>query len=140
MSACSWQLANGSREGTITYAEHIAALVDEHRIERVEMRNTTGRSWGVERRVKILPVAGPVSYALALHEIGHIVAPGGFGRKYSRLDKEMRAWRWAREQAIEWTDRMDGYMQKCLWSYLRRARRHRWPVPAEIFQLVESRP
>jgi len=103
----------------------------------VEKAGTTGRAFGRNRSIRIAPIKGPVSYAVALHELGHLIAPDATGRKHSRLLKELRAWKWAKDNAREWSDRMDTAMQDALRSYLHRAERHHWPIPPEIYQLVE---
>lgn len=89
------------------------------------------------RRIRIAPVAGPVSYATALHELGHLVAQGASGPQHSRLIKETRAWKWAMWAALEWTDRMDSEMQRSLGVYVDRGKRRGWPIPAEVYRLLD---
>jgi hypothetical protein len=120
------------------YSAHVAMLALEHQVTVTEKTGTSGRAWGRSRQIRIAPVRGPVSYAVALHELGHVIAPCASGRRYPRLQKELRAWLWAREHAIEWTDRMDKEMQRSIGIYLDRARRRRWPIPQEIYQYVEG--
>ena len=51
------------------------------------------------------PVRSEVSYAVALHEIGHIK-----GRDQKSLDvlvREQAAWQWARDIALVWTPLME---------------------------------
>jgi hypothetical protein len=119
-------------------AYHVRQLAREHGITIEEKGGYAGRAYDRDRRIKITPVRGAVSYAMALHELGHLIADGASGRKNQRLVKEMRAWQWARKHAAIWSDRMDATMQTSLRSYLHRARRHHWPIPEDIYQLVED--
>jgi hypothetical protein len=125
-------------EKSMTRAEHIRQLADTHHITLDVRRSTRGMSYGDTRTIRISEVKGPVSYAVALHEIGHLVAEGASGRQFPRLMKEIRAWRWARAHAIEWTERMDWEMQRSMGCYLLRAKRHGWPIPEEIYRDVEA--
>lgn len=122
----------------IYLSEHITSLGAQHGIVVQEKQGTSGRAFERTRMIRITPVKGVVSYAIALHELGHLIADGASGRKHKRLDKEMRAWQWARANGLVWTDRMDDTMQKCLQSYLRRALRHHWPIPPRIYQMIEG--
>lgn len=99
----------------MTYEEHIDALLTEHGIAVDWRDRTSARSWRRSRRVRLERVQGASSYAMALHEIGHVV-----GRQSGRrLDKETQAWRWAEENAIEWTDGMARLAARCIETYLR---------------------
>lgn len=113
---------------TDAYAQHIDALLAEHGIE-VEWRDrTAARSWRRTRRVRLERVAGASTYAVALHEIGHIVGP----QSGPRLNREAQAWRWAEAQAIEWTPGMARLAARSVESYLAWASRRRgaWVPPA----------
>lgn len=91
---------------------HVETLCSKHSIA-LEYRRSGGRSWRKTRRISVGPVLSNVTYAVALHEIGHIL-----GRSPARrLDREASAWQWARENALEWTPRMEAKMQSCLDSY-----------------------
>ena len=109
------------------YEDHINRLLAEHCIS-VDWRNRTApRSWRKTRRVRLERVRGASSYAIALHEIGHVVGPQS-GR---RLDKEAQAWRWAEQHAQEWTDGMARLAARCIATYLRWCERRRgmWVPP-----------
>jgi len=113
----------------MTYAEHIEALLAEHGIA-VEWRDrANGRAWRKPRRVAIPRVKTAITYALALHEIGHVVGPQT-GR---RLDREAQAWRWAEANAIEWTEPMIRSAARNITTYLRWCERRRgaWIPPAD---------
>jgi hypothetical protein len=101
------------------YGAHIARIC---KIEDITVENHSrgGRAYRRERRIKIRPVKSAITYAVALHEIGHILGPRQCG---TRLDKEVGAWEWAQEHALEWTDTMTAKMRDCLQSYLRKVKR-----------------
>jgi len=113
--------------GNVDYAEHIDALLVQYGITADWRERTEARSWRKTRRVRIKPVRGASTYAIALHEIGHVVGPQG-GR---RLEKEAQAWRWAEENAVEWTDGMARLAARCIETYLRWCQRKRgaWVPP-----------
>jgi len=51
------------------------------------------------------PVRSDVSYAVALHEIGHI--KGRYQKSVDMLVREQAAWQWARDNALVWTPQME---------------------------------
>ena len=68
------------------YAAHIARIC---KIEDIEVRSHSsgGRAWRKKRLIAIRPVKSAVTYAIALHEIGHILGPrqnGNAARQGSR--------------------------------------------------------
>ena len=76
---------------------HIDRLCAEHGVRRElgGRRGTAFRRGPAGRRtphIRIPPIKSQVTYAVALHEIGHLVGPGRSG---TRLEKEAAAWRWA---------------------------------------------
>lgn len=103
------------------YAAHIARICKIESIE-VQSHSSGGRAYRRKRLIKIRPVKTAITYAIALHEIGHILGPRQTG-KNTRLDKEVGAWEWAEANAIEWTDAMSAKRAKCLQSYLAKAAR-----------------
>lgn len=111
----------------MTYAEHIDSLLSANGIS-VEWKAGSGRSWRKDKRVRLSPVKTAVTYAVALHEIGHVVGHSSG----LRIDKEAQAWEWAEMNAMEWTEPMIVKAARCIASYLRRCRRHRsMQVPTE---------
>lgn len=98
----------------MTYEEHINILLVQHGIAVDWRARTKPRAWRRPRKVRLEPIRGASSYAVALHEIGHVVGPQS-GR---RLDKEAQAWRWAQENSIEWTDGMARLAARCIQTYL----------------------
>lgn len=100
-------------------AAHIAQLAKLHAIEIAPRASYGGRAFKRTRRVCLRPIRSQVTYAVALHEIGHVA-----GRQpRTRLDREAAAWIWARSNAIFWTDAMQAKMMDCLRSYARKAER-----------------
>jgi CRISPR/Cas system-associated endonuclease Cas3-HD len=103
------------------YAAHIARICKIEDIA-VESHSSGGRAYRQSRRIKIRQVKTAITYAVALHEIGHILGPRQTG-KNTRLDKEVGAWEWAEQHALEWTEAMSAKRAKCLQSYLAKAAR-----------------
>jgi hypothetical protein len=63
----------------------------------------------------IRPIRSPRAYAIALHEIGHII--GRYQMKSSAMVRERWAWEWARRNALQWTPAMEQHAERCLKSY-----------------------
>ena len=98
----------------MNYAEHIESICLANEIT-VGNHTTGGRAWRKSRHMNIRPVKSAITYAMALHEIGHILGPRQNG---VRLEKELGAWEWAKENAFEWSDTMNKKCQTCLQSYI----------------------
>jgi len=109
--------------------EQIEQISRENGITIERMKTMHGRYWPKKKLIKIPNIKGDVSYSIALHELGHLLGK----RSGRRLDKEVQAWEWAIENAIEWTDAMNEHMKKCLRSYLSWCQRRRgaWIPPNE---------
>jgi hypothetical protein len=71
------------------------------------------------RLVLLSPIVDETTYAVALHEIGHLCAALGAlhaavrdGNAVNlRRDEEDAAWLWARHYALDWTDAMEAVAQ-----------------------------
>lgn len=110
------------------YAQHVATLASEHRItithdaadfgnkvlDAYLMATLCGVPFGYSdpknRRICIRPVVDDVTYAVAMHEMGHILHPDGHLRNrgleftYALIQREERnAWLWAANHAVAWT-------------------------------------
>lgn len=104
-----------------------------------------------KRCVIIHPVIDESTYAVALHELGHQVAPCGsypvseFSATYRatgrfgsgrdvrlQLDEERAAWEWARAHALVWTDLMQRVRDIGIASYERSALRVLGHVPGVV--------
>lgn len=94
-------------------ARHIKALAIKHSIDIswLSERDTIDKIGAVRasRSVRIPRIIPGETgrYAIALHEIGHVVGPYRRGR----LSREIAAWRWA----IEHSDRWSRAMSHTLW-------------------------
>jgi hypothetical protein len=122
------------------YRAHIADLCSGHAIELDEGRTSGGRAITFRRShrrvIKVPPIRGPVSYWVALHELGHLMAR----RRTSgcRIDKELVAWQWAAAEARfdpslsvrrAIVRSLSSYIQ---WALARQYRRHGRPRLPEI--------
>jgi hypothetical protein len=98
---------------------HIMQMLAEYDIIYAWARRPT-EAWGsIEiEEVHISPIRSAISYATALHEIGHI--KGRFQRSKSLMVRETWAWRWAEENALAWTPRMAKNRRKSLSWYAAR--------------------
>ena len=113
---------------------HIDRLCAEYGVERLAggRRGIAFRHGLAGRRtrcIRIPPVKSQVTYAVALHEIGHLVGPGRSG---TRLEKEAAAWRWAlAKSAVELSDAARWSAGRRLRSYVLWAenRQHRKTPP-----------
>lgn len=103
----------------MNYAEHVSRICKIEGIT-VESHSSGGRAFRRKRLIKIRPVKSDITYAVALHEIGHILGPRQSG---TRLDKEVGAWEWAQANAINWTAAMSKKRAACLQSYLAKVAR-----------------
>lgn len=91
-----------------------------------------GRAWRKARKVRLAKITDRTRdrrYAVALHELGHVL---GLNPK-SRIERESAAWDWARANAKGWNVRMTTERTKSLRSYMvwalqRQARRRGRPV------------
>lgn len=88
----------------------------------VEVRWTDSpkRAWAtIEAGIIAVPrVRSAVSYATALHELGHFL--GRHQRSRSRLMRERWAWIWAERNALLWTPAMARDAQECVAWYAAR--------------------
>jgi len=108
----------GSRVSKREMAEHVLRLCEEHSIN-IEW-SATRKAWAAAcfELIHIPPVRSSASYAIALHEIGHVLGP--HQRTSVVLTAERGAWRWARRNALVWNDTMDRVMRRCLTFYEKR--------------------
>src|ERR1017187_8686689 len=91
-------------------ARRLAQHVDQLCVSaKIAMRSHTSGGRASVRRstIAIRLVRSEVTYAVALHEIGHIAGPQVRGM----LNREVEAWLWAKRHALVWTDAMSATMQ-----------------------------
>jgi hypothetical protein len=67
---------------------------------------------GEFEEICIPPIKSRVSYATALHEIGHIL--GRHQQSRDAMVRERWAWQWAKANALIWTPAMDRYAGRSL--------------------------
>ena len=110
-------------------AAHITKLCHQHGI-LVRPHSSGGRASVSRRIIWIRPVKSAVTYAMALHELGHILGK----QPARRIDRELAAWEWAKANVVLWDDRMDRERSTCLTSYVRWAeRRQRRDSRSRVF-------
>lgn len=96
--------------------EHVYRLADQCGT-RVVHRGR-GIAYRRERLITVPEIRGPVSYFVALHELGHIVGPN----PRLRLSQEVAAWKWALDNSIIDPPRsVYRHIAKCLDAYFWRA-------------------
>lgn len=99
-------------------AEHVRQIAEAFKIMLIEnpqakIEHGAAVFWGPLRLVHISPVVDEATYAAALHELGHCLAPlGQLGREVVdrpelRLVQEQAAWEWAQHYALDWTPTME---------------------------------
>lgn len=121
-------------------AAHIDALADELGVD-VDYGYAGGKGGAAnarQMRIRIRPVKSAITYAIALHELGHC-AVGKISPKVGRLAEEGAAWKWAMDNSREWTETMDRKARKSVTSYVvsyrwreKRGRKVRWPDPDDF--------
>jgi len=100
--------------------QHIQELCERWEIN-IEWCDRPSRSWGGRELdlICIAPVRSAISYATALHEIGHVM--GRHQGSRSTIVRERWAWHWAKANALSlWTPRMQQAMCGSLTWYEKR--------------------
>lgn len=84
------------------------------------------------RAVFVAPIADETMYAVALHEMGHVVGDAHNAKRGASLttaeivalcDEEDAAWAWAMRNAREWTPAMDAVREWARGTYIATLRR-----------------
>lgn len=129
-------------------AAHIDALAAELGVEVDDgyAGGKGGVAFSREKRIRIRPVKSAITYAIALHELGHC-AVGKISPKVGRLSEEGAAWKWAMDNSREWTETMDRKARKSVTSYVvgyryreSRGRKVRWPDQDDfVWSLSDAR-
>lgn len=110
----------------MTFQDHIerlAARSESDRaiaIEYVATSKADCRAYLAEQAVDIMPVTDDVSYAMALHELGHLRcyrSRTSYRGEGYLLPSECYAWQWAVENARSWSVAMHDTLIDCLASY-----------------------
>ena len=76
-------------------------------------------AWSTLRLVHMIPITSEHWYAIAMHELGHVML--AHRHDTPRNWKEILAWKWARRAAIVWTPEMEACEIHCLGC---------WGIPA----------
>jgi len=102
--------------------QHVLEIAARHRI-MIHWRNDYHAEALSECMEVWLPrIRSSITYATALHELGHCL--GRYQASRSVMVVERWAWRWAKENALVWTDTMERRMNENLAWYQARAP---WP-------------
>jgi antitoxin component HigA of HigAB toxin-antitoxin module len=102
----------------------LAAAFDVRVLELVEAAPETAAASPQLRAIRIGLIHDETTYAVALHELGHLCSPTGDlssqrGDRYAlSLTEEEAAWAWARHYALDWTESMEAVKTWALSTYL----------------------
>jgi hypothetical protein len=94
--------------------QHVIDLCSKHEIA-FNWCQRPSQAWaarGEFEAICIAPVRSRISYATALHELGHIL--GRYQQSSDMMIRERWAWRWAKENARIWTPVMDLFANRSL--------------------------
>ena len=96
------------------HAREIAAAFNVRLVEDARIRHEEALGIPHLRVVLMGAIVDETTYAVALHEIGHLCSPTGVvrhvisgNRADALLVEEDAAWTWARHYALEWTPAME---------------------------------
>lgn len=107
-----------SKNNKQLYQDHIRSLLKQHKIQIHFSINPRSLAFRNKKLIKTREIKSSITYAIALHEIGHILSDGS---DLSCLEEEAVAWHWAYRNALQWTKSMQKSMKKSLHSYLHQA-------------------
>lgn len=101
------------------HAQQVATAFDVRLIACPQLRPEEAFAVVQLRAVFASPVVDETTYAVQLHELGHLLAPSGLLRDVVRdgdpanlmRDEEDAAWAWVRHHAIVWTPVMETVAQ-----------------------------
>lgn len=98
----------------------LARAFDVRVVETTEVPPEGAAAAPRQRVIVVAPIHDETLYAVALHELGHILAPAGWlpgvegDRLRIKVAEEEAAWEWARHYALEWTPVME---QVAAWGF-----------------------
>jgi hypothetical protein len=87
--------------------QHVLDVLERHEIGYNWCRRATD-AWGIGgeiREILTAPIKSGITYATALHEIGHVL--GRHQGSRNPMVRERWAWRWAQKNALAWTETME---------------------------------
>jgi hypothetical protein len=107
----------GEARRTVTVQDmrqHVLNLCARREEISIEWCRRSSQAWAVRdlNLIHIPPIRSVVTYATALHEIGHI--RGQHQNSLHSIARERWAWRWAKANALLWTPRMEQDMRWAL--------------------------
>lgn len=102
--------------------KHVQTIADKNQIVIHRSLNRVSRSYSIRasEEIHIAPIRSVLSYATALHELGHQLGP--HQRSPHVLVREKAAWKWARKSALLWLPRMQQYAESAIEWYERKHR------------------
>jgi len=125
------------------HARELAAAFDVRLIEDARIRPEEALGIPHLRMVLTHPVIEETTYAIVLHEIGHLAAPLGVVRHVAGGDlgnlrrvEEEAAWGWARHYALEWTPTMEALAQWAEGTYANFGKPRAAEPPAPVAPIV----
>ncbi len=124
------------------FHRHIEGLCRKHDIRWWRDCSRQSQSRGVVNpahdiaEIHTTPIRSAISYASALHEIGHVLGRHQNSRRI--MVREVWAWRWARAHAMTWTPAMERSRQNALAWYAPRADRYDAKCRAEMQKEMEA--
>lgn len=109
----------------MTFADHVDELARQLGVD-VLFANHPEYSAAVAvpfaRVIVIAPVTDELTYAAALHELGHhATTTRDATDPVDELELERAAWQWAQQHALDWSPTMEHLMQVALHGYVRAA-------------------
>ncbi|MCC2654634.1 MAG: hypothetical protein K0Q60_4800 [Microvirga sp.] len=93
---------------------HIERLAAEHDIVVYAQARRPAQAYALRdaEEIFIAPVRSHISYAVALHELGHFL--GRYQTSRHTVVREQWAWNWARASALIWTPAMERHARKAM--------------------------
>jgi len=88
------------RDNGITWRPCLKRCDNAHAISLIACER-----YDIPREIITAPIRSVISYAVALHEIGHYL--GRYQRSARTITRETWAWEWARQNALIWTLAME---------------------------------
>ena len=123
----------------VTLAQHVRHLAAMAPAITVKVIDDTSRAarfvgkgmcFGATREIIVREVEESASYAIALHELGHLREAKQSGEQ---LEREVAAWQWAYDAALEWTAASEIQLDLGLIPHIEASSNARAIVAAETF-------